>query len=244
MRSHFQRVHHSLGDLHSATGSTQRDTLMRSTFRDQLRDLNTTLSTMATFAGNAVERASHAVLCADLAAAEEVVSSHDDLRALSAKAESQAFLLLARQAPVACDLRTVVAATHIIADIDRMGGLAVHIAEAARRRHPASVVPDEVAPYFSEMAQVAVTMSHTVGDVLLTHDPADARRLHDDDDIMDDLHHRLTATLDDSSWPHGVAAAIDVTLLGRFYERFADHAVLIGRRIVFQVTGELPQPAS
>lgn len=214
---------------------------MRSTFRDQLRDLNGTLSSMATFAGNAVERASHAVLSADLVAAEEVVSSHDDLRTLSARAESQAFLLLARQAPVACDLRTVVAATHIIADIDRMGGLAVHIAEAARRRHPESVVPDAVATYFSEMAQVAVGMSHTVGDVLLTHDPADARRLHDDDDVMDELHHRLTAVLDDSSWPHGVAAAIDVALLARFYERFADHAVLIGRRIVFQVTGELPQ---
>jgi phosphate transport system protein len=121
-----------------------------------------------------------------------------------------------------------------------LGALAIHIAEAARRRHPASVVPDAVAPYFSEMAQVAVGMSHIVGDVLLTHDPVDARRLHDDD-TMDELHHRLTAVLDDSSWPHGVAAAIDVALLARFYERFADHAVLIGRRIVFQVTGELPQ---
>jgi phosphate transport system protein len=218
-------------------------TAMRATFNRQLDDLNETLSAMATFVGDAMQRASHAVEHADLAVAEDVVSSHDELRSLSARAEAQAFTLLARQAPVACDLRAIVAATHIIADIDRMGGLSVHIAEAARRRHPARVLPEEITPFLAEMGQVAVAMAHTVGEVLLTHDSAEARRLHDDDDVMDDLHRRLTVALTDSTWPYGVAAAVDVTLLGRFYERFADHAVLVGRRIVFQVTGQLPQPA-
>ena len=216
---------------------------MRVTFNEQLRVLNATLSAMATFAGDAMQQAGLAVEHADLAGAERVVSSHDELRSLSARAESQAFTLLARQAPVACDLRTIVASTHIIADLDRMGGLAVHIAEAARRRHPMFVLPAEITPHFAQMARVAETMAHTVGDVLLTHDPAEARRLNDDDDVMDDLHARLTATLTDPSWSHGVSAAVDITLLGRYYERFADHAVLVGRRIIFQVTGELPQPA-
>jgi phosphate transport system protein len=216
---------------------------MRVTFNRQLEELNETLSAMAVFVGDAMQRASHAVEHADLADAERVVTSHDELRSLSARAEAQAFTLLARQAPVACDLRTIVAATHIIADIDRMGGLAVHIAEAARRRHPASVLPAEITPYLAEMAQVAVAMTHTVGEVLLTHDETEARRLEADDDVMDDLHRRLTVAVTDSNWPYGVATAVDITLLGRFYERFADHAVLVGRRIVFQVTGQLPQPA-
>jgi phosphate transport system protein len=82
-----------------------------------------------------------------------------------------------------------------------------------------------------------------VGEVLLTHDESEARRLEADDDVMDDLHRRLTVVVTDSNWPYGVATAVDITLLGRFYERFADHAVLVGRRIVFQVTGQLPQPA-
>jgi phosphate transport system protein len=216
---------------------------MRVTFNRQLEELNGTLSAMAAFVGDAMQQASHAVEHADLADAESVVTSHDELRLLSAHAEAQAFTLLARQAPVACDLRTIVAATHIIADIDRMGGLAVHIAEAARRRHPDCVLPAEITPYLAEMAEVAVAMTRTVGDVLITRDEAEARRLEADDDVMDDLHRRLTDVVTDSAWPYGVATAVDITLLGRFYERFADHAVLVGRRIVFQVTGQLPQPA-
>ena len=71
-------------------------------------------------------------------------------------------------------------------------------------------------------------------------DPEKARRIREEDDAMDDLHRHLFNVLMDREWKHGVAAAVDVTLLGRFYERFADHAVEISRRVIFQVTGQLP----
>ena len=122
-----------------------------------------------------------------------------------------------------------------------MDALALHVAKIARRRHPRHALPEEVNGYFAEMGRIAVELGNSAREVLLSRDPDQARLIREEDDAMDDLHRHLFSVMMDREWKHGVAAAVDVTLLGRFYERFADHAVEISRRVIFQVTGRLPE---
>jgi phosphate transport system protein len=211
---------------------------MRTAFHEQLEALKATLGDMCGIAGVAMERATQALLQADLLLAEQVISDHDTLLAMRTKAEESAFVLLALQAPVAGDLRTVVGSMQAVADAERMGGLARHVAKIVRRRHPEHVLPKEVNGYVAEMGAVAVDLGRLARDVVLSDDPDRAAQIRHDDDAMDELHSHLFTVLMDREWKHGVASAVDVTLLGRFYERFADHAVQIGNRVVFQVTGE------
>ncbi|GAB87996.1 phosphate signaling complex protein PhoU [Gordonia rubripertincta] len=214
---------------------------MRTAYQEQLEALTNVLGEMCELAGTAMSRATQALLQADLAVAEEVIGDAERMTQLSARAEEQSFALLALQAPVAGDLRGVVSGFQIVADADRMGALALHVAKVARRRHPAKALPEEVNGYFAEMGRLAVTLAKSAHEVLETRDPQAALRLQEDDDAMDDLHRHLFTVLMDREWQHGVAAAVDVTLLGRYYERFADHAVLIGRRVVFTATGKTPE---
>jgi phosphate transport system protein len=211
---------------------------MRTAFHEQLDSLTEALSEMCGLAGLAMERATQALLQADLLLAEQVISDHDHLTRMQAKAEESAFVLLALQSPVAGDLRVVVGSMQNVADAERMGGLALHVAKIARRRHPEHALPEEVNGYFAEMGTIAVDLGNSAKDVVLSRDPEKAAQISRDDDAMDQLHRHLFTLLMDKEWTHGVASAVDITLLGRFYERFADHAVQIGRRVIFQVTGE------
>jgi phosphate transport system protein len=213
---------------------------VRAAFHEQLDSLTETLSQMCELAGAAMERATQALLQADLLSAEQVITDHDHLARMQTKAEEAAFILLALQAPVAGDLRMVVATMQNLANAERMGGLAVHVAKLARRRHPDHTLPEEVNAYFAEMGRIAVDLGNSAKDVVLSRDPAQAAQISRDDDAMDELHRHLFTVLMDRDWKHGVTAAVDVTLLGRFYERFADHAVEIGRRVIFEATGEPP----
>ncbi len=213
---------------------------MRTAYHEQLDALIHQLAEMCRLAGVAMERSTQALLQADLVLAEQVIGEHGRISAASARAEEAAFVLLALQAPVAGDLRAIVSSIQIVADVERMGALALHVAKIARRRHPQHALPEEVNGYFAEMGRVAVDLADSAGEVLLSRDPEKARRIREDDDAMDDLHQHLFTVMMDRDWKHGVAAAVDVTLLGRFYERFADHAVEISRRVIFQVTGHLP----
>ena len=214
---------------------------MRTAYHDQLDQLTEQLGDMCGLAGVAMERATQALLQADLVLAEQVISDHEQIIASSARAEEAAFVLLALQAPVAGDLRSIVTAIQIVADVDRMGALALHVAKIARRRHPQHALPEEVNGYFAEMGRVAVELGNSAQEVLVTRDPDKAARISEEDDAMDDLHKHLFTVLMDREWKHGVTAAVDVTLLSRFYERFADHAVEIARRVIFQATGNLPE---
>jgi phosphate transport system protein len=207
---------------------------MRTAYHEQLAALTDQLGEMCGLAGVAMERATQALLQADLVLAEQV-------NAMSTRAEEVAFVLLALQAPVAGDLRAIVSSIQIVADVDRMGALALHVAKIARRRHPQHVLPEEVNGYFAEMGRVAVELGNSAQEVLVTRDPEKAARISEEDDAMDDLHRHLFTVLMDKDWRHGVTAAVDVTLLSRFYERFADHAVEVARRVIFQVTGRLPE---
>ena len=214
---------------------------MRTAYHEQLDALTGQLGDMCGMAGVAMERATQALLQADLVLAEQVITDHEQISAMSVRAEEAAFVLLALQAPVAGDLRAIVSSIQIVADVDRMGALALHVAKIARRRHPQHALPEEVNGYFAEMGRVAVELGNAAQEVVVSGDPEKAARLREEDDAMDDLHRHLFIVLMDRDWKHGVAAAVDVTLLGRFYERFADHAVEIGRRVIFQATGKLPE---
>jgi len=214
---------------------------MRTAYHEQLDALTNQLAEMCRMAGIAMERATQALLQADLVLAEQVIGDHEQIIAASARAEEGAFVLLALQAPVAGDLRAIVGSIQIVADVERMGALALHVAKIARRRHPQHTLPEEVNGYFAEMGRIAVDLGASARAVLLSRDPEQARLVREEDDAMDDLHRHLFSVMMDREWKHGVAAAVDVTLLGRFYERFADHAVEISRRVIFQVTGYLPE---
>jgi phosphate transport system protein len=216
---------------------------MRVIYNEQMVELATVLGEMAGVAGAAMEQATQSLLQADLALAEQVITDYDRIAEMNTLAEEKAFALLALQAPVAGDLRQVVSAIQIVADVNRMGALALHVAKVARRRHPNHALPEAVNGYFAEMGRIAVNMGAAAQEVLAIRDPERAAQLNQDDEAMDDLHRHLFTLLMDRDWKYGVAAAVDVTLLGRYYERFADHAVEIGRRVVFLVTGALPPDA-
>ncbi|HWC79100.1 MAG TPA: phosphate signaling complex protein PhoU [Pseudonocardiaceae bacterium] len=213
---------------------------MREAYHDQLGDLANHLADMCGMVATAMERATTALLEADLALAEQVIS--DDLKVDEARTayEEEAYALLALQAPVATDLRTVLAVIHAAESLERMGDLAQHVAKASRRQHPKHVLPEDVAPYFRQMGEIAVSLAHKAEQVIRDQDAELGRTLDDEDDEMDNLHRHLFTVIMDRDWQHGVAAAVDVTLLGRFYERYADHAVSVAKRTVFVVTGRMP----
>jgi phosphate transport system protein len=216
---------------------------MRTAYQQQLEELTTRLSDMCGMATRAIRRATEALLDADLERAESVILGQEDIAAVRAHAEEIALRLLALQAPVAADLRSVVSALQIAADAERMGGLAAHIAKIARRRFPNRAVPAEVEGYFAEMGALAVALGTGVFEVLSSLDPSKAAQIRRDDVAMDDLRRQTLTVLVDPGWRHGVAAAVDLALLGRFYERFADHAVDIARRVIFQATGTYEHPS-
>ncbi|MGV0853828.1 phosphate signaling complex protein PhoU [Mycolicibacterium phlei] len=213
---------------------------MRTAYHAQLAALSRRLGEMCGLAVVAMERATQALLEADLTTAEQVIDDHDLIAELNRRVEESALRILALQQPVAGDLRTVVGSIHVAADVDRMGALAVHVAGIARLRHPDCAVPSDVRASFAEMGSRCVQLAKTAQEVLLTRDPAKAARLRAEDDAVDAEHRHLFTLLIDHKWQTGVSSAVDVALLGRYYERFADHAVEIGKRVVFEATGGLP----
>jgi phosphate transport system protein len=211
---------------------------MRQAYQIRLADLGEHGARMCAVAGSTMRDATTALLTADLALAERVINVDVELDEMRARAEDVALELLALQSPVASDLRAVVSALWIVADLQRMGTLSIHIAKAARRRHPASVVPSEIRPIFERMGSVAGHLADRAEVILKNRDIELAKALPGEDDLMDDLHRELFAALMAPSWTHGVPTAVDISLLGRFYERFGDHAVAVARRVIFLVTGE------
>lgn len=225
---------------------------MRAAYREELAAITAGLEQMAHLAESAIGRATTALLDADLQLAESVIAADVRLDQLQRDLEERAIAILARQQPVATELRTVVTALRISADLERSGDLAVNVAKLARRSYPEHAVPSELHATVLEMGHVAQRLMAKAADVIATRDLTAALELEGDDDTVDDLHRALFRRLLDDRWRHSVEAAVDVTLAGRFYERFADHAVAVAKRVVFLVTGEhaddlppgLPGPGS
>lgn len=211
---------------------------MRAEFRADLLEIGRLLVSMAEAARTAMHNATAALLAVDRAGAEAVIARDDEIDDLYRQVDDGVQQVLARQAPVAGDLRLVVTALHVAADLERMGDLADHVAKAALRRHPAPVIPPELTGVVRQMAEVADRMAAKIAALLSAPDAVRAAELERDDDAMDALHEELFQVLLGPEWTHGVGAAIDGALLGQFYERYADHAVNAGGHVVFLVTGE------
>lgn len=217
---------------------------MRDELRAELLEVGRLLVSMAEAVRTAMSHATAALLSADRETCEMVVRRDAEVDALQRQVEQQVYDTLARQAPVASDLRLVITGIAIAADLERMGDLAEHVAKTALRRYPAPAVPPELRDVITSMGTVADRMAGKVGLVLTTQDATLGAELESDDDAMDDLQRRLFGILLHKDWSHGAEAAIDGALLGRFYERYADHAVNAGQQVVYLVTGEMTEPPS
>lgn len=217
---------------------------MRESYRDQLDGIIGDLVAMSETVQATVGDATQALLEADLGIAERVITDDQDLDNIHNDVEQRCFSLLARQAPVAGELRIVVAALRMVAELARMGDLAAHVAKIARLRFPEKAVPLALAPNFARMATVSGTMIRTAGETLAARDTEAAEKLIQSDEEIDELRRDQFSLLLGNDWEHGVEAAVDVALLGRYYERIADHAVSMGRRVTYIVTGQAPDENS
>lgn len=211
---------------------------MRDAYHEELDSIGDGLVEMARLVGSAIGRATTALLDADLKLAESVIAADEKVDNLQRDLEQRAIALLARQQPVATDLRIVVTSLRMSADLERSGDLARHVAKVARLRYPNSAVPDDLHPTILEMGQLAQRLVAKAAHVITTKDVDAAMQLEQDDDEMDLLHRTLFQHLLDDRWRHGIETAVDVTLCGRYYERFADHAVAVANRVIYLVTGE------
>jgi phosphate transport system protein len=211
---------------------------LRSAFQDELDGVTQSLSELSGLVSGAITQATHALLTADLSEAEAVIAADDRVDEIQHELDARIIDIIARQQPVASDLRALVTALRMSADLERMGDLAHHIAKVSRLRHPGAAVPSELLLTIEEMGKVARLISDKVGGIINSKDIDKALEVEKDDDEMDLLHRKLFTVLLNPSWPHGIETAIDMTLIGRYYERYADHAVSVSRRIHFQVTGK------
>jgi phosphate transport system protein len=208
-------------------------------FTSDLRMVRASLVTMTETASKAIRAATTALLDLDLEAVRMTASLEQVLEDDMVAIERRTLHLLARQQPVAGDLRMLVSAIRISAECRRMGALAHHIGTAASRSYPAPAIPDELSEIFRRMGDVASRIADGARITLTTSDALDAARLEVDDDAMDGLLRALFRALVDN-WSHGVEAAVNVALIGRYYERFADHAVAIAQSVIFIETAMRP----
>lgn len=215
--------------------------LIRSVFQEELDGVSQSLVDLASMVTDSMRKATEALLGAELRLAEDVISADEKIDNYQHELDSRIIDIIARQQPVASDLRALITALRMSADLERMGDLSHHIAKIARLRHPESAVPQDLHDIVRHLGDAACKISEKVGTVIETRNTVMALELEKDDDVIDTLHRELIGKLTDSSWDKGIASAIDITLLGRYYERFADHAVSVSRRVYFLVTGEFAQ---
>lgn len=213
---------------------------MRDAYHEELSSINEALVEMTRLVRSAMSRATTALLDADLSAAEGVIGGDDAVDRINGDIETRAFDLMARQQPVAKDLRTLLTALRMSGELERMGDMATHVAKLARLRHPQSPIPPELHGTMLEMGQIAERIVAKAGSIIASRDVMTALELDRDDDQMDHLHRRLFGVLFSADWKHGVEPAVDVSLCSRYYERYADHAVSVAHNVIYLVTGEDP----
>ncbi len=211
---------------------------MREIFEAELRSLGEDLTTMSRRVEAAITSAGIALLTADLQVAESVIAEDLAIDALERDLDERCILLLAQQQPVATDLRVVVSALRMSATLERMGDLARHVAQIARGRYPHEAVPSSLSGTFSEMHDAATRVARRTTTLLSTHNLSVAEDIERDDDLLDALHEDTFTALLAGGWHGTPQETVDVTLLGRYYERFGDHGVSIARRVTYLVTGD------
>ncbi len=212
--------------------------LIRSVFQDELDGVSQSLVDLTDMVAISMNRATESILNCDLKLAEEVIASDDTIDDFQHALDARIIDIIARQQPVASDLRALVTALRMSADLERMGDMSHHVAKITRLRHPDAAIPAELIASFKQMGEAAEKIARKTGSVIASRDTEVALQIEKDDDEMDKLHRQLIGALVDPNWKHGVESAIDLTLLGRYYERYADHAVSVSRRVYYLVTGK------
>jgi phosphate transport system protein len=211
---------------------------MRTAFQEELDSIHDALVKMGQLVETSMSEATKALLEPNLELAEKIIKNDDALDDMQHELDARIMVIVARQSPVAGDLRTLVTSLRMSADLERMGDMAHHIAKLARMRFPNQAVPKELKEIIVQMDRVAVSIIKKTTHAIDTRNTTLAIELEKDDDEMDKLLRQLFQVLMDENWNYGTESAIDMTLLGRYYERCADHAVSVGRRVYYIVNGE------
>lgn len=217
---------------------------MRAVFQQDLADVQERLVTISGLVADAIEAATTAFNQSNVALAEGVIERDAQIDEAALELDELAITLLARQNPVARDLRVVVSALRISASLERMGDMAEHIAQLARYRFPEKVVPKALRPTFKEMGALDVTVARRLTELLRTQDVTIADQIRDDDDKIDALHLSVFDAVLGETWKGQAVDTVDATLASRYHERFADHAVSISKKVLYLATGDwVPQTA-
>ena len=211
---------------------------MRDLFHEELESITADQLKMTALVRQAINSASTALLTADLQLAEKVIADDQAIDNIQQNLDERTINIMARQQPVASDLRRLVSSLRISADLERMGDLAHHIAKLARMRYPNSAVPGELVEVITEMGTAASSILEKMAVVLEFSDTNRALEIEKDDDDMDKLQRKLIGILLSPSWVHTVESAVDMAFASRYYERFSDHAVSIAQRVYYTETGE------
>lgn len=211
---------------------------MRDIFQEEITAINDDVAQMADLVSKAINKATESLLFADREIAERVIESDVLLNDLASALDERCTMLTARQQPVATELRSILGIMRIASSLERMGDLAVHVAKSARLRYPAKAVPDELVETFRTLGHLSSEITQQLSRLITIPDVALAQEVQKADDKIDALHRELFRIVLSPDWSNGVEAAVDVTLLSRYYERYADHAVSVARRIIHVITGE------
>ena len=212
--------------------------LIRSVFQDELDSVSQSLVELCEKVAGTIQKATDSLLTCDLKLAEEIIASDIAIDDFQHDLDARIIDIVARQQPVASELRALATALRMSADLERMGDMAHHVAKVTRLRHPQSAIPAELRQIFESLGKAAEKIARKTAVVIATRDTNMALEIERDDDEIDDLHRQLISALVAPNWKHGVETAVDLTLLGRYYERYADHAVSVSRRVYFLVTGK------
>lgn len=211
---------------------------MREVFQQELAEVQERLAEIARLVAISIDKATRAFNESDVSLAEEVIADDSKIDLLTVELDELAITILARQQPVARDLRIVVSALRISASLERMGDMSTHIAQLARYRFPDKVIPSSLRPTFVEMGALDVQIANMLAELLTTEDMALAERIRNEDDKVDALHLSVFDAVLGETWKGQAADTVDATLASRYHERFADHAVSIAKKVQYLGTGD------
>ncbi|TQO20544.1 PhoU-like phosphate uptake regulator [Rhodoglobus vestalii] len=211
---------------------------MREVFQQELREVQDRLVEIASLVAVSIENATQAFNESDVSLAEMVIADDDEIDVAAAELDELAINILARQQPVARDLRIVVSALRISASLERMGDMAEHIAQLARYRFPDKVVPKSLRGTFAELGALDVAVAKKLVELLKHEDVRIAEEIRNDDDKIDALHLSVFDKVLGETWKGAAVNTVDATLASRYHERFADHAVSIAKKVQYLATGD------
>jgi phosphate transport system protein len=211
---------------------------MREVFQNELKEVQDRLVEIATNVTNVMKNATVAFTTSDVTVADQAIASADAISEKALTLDELVIRILARQSPVARDLRILVSALRMSASLERMGALASHIAQIARFRFPGSAVPESLMPVFVEMGKLDVELGKKITKLLANPDVDVARSIQAEDERVDELHRGVFETVLADSWKENAMFTVDVTLASRYHERFADHVVDISAKVSYLTTGD------